>query len=46
MTDPLPVSLIGINSRTLSQYIDIVADCLLVSLSYSKICNLPTHPIS
>jgi ribonucleoside-diphosphate reductase beta chain len=40
VTDALPVSLIEMNSRTMS-YLDVVADRLLVSLGYSKIYNSP-----
>lgn len=35
------MSLIGMNTRTMSQYTDFVADGLLVSLGYSKIYNSP-----
>jgi ribonucleoside-diphosphate reductase beta chain len=37
VTEALPVSLIGMNARTMRQYIYLVADRLLVSLGYSKI---------
>jgi ribonucleoside-diphosphate reductase beta chain len=43
VTDALPVSLIGMNSRTMSQYIEFVADRLLVSLGCAKIYNV-TNP--
>ena len=43
VTEALPVSLIGMNSRTMSQYIEFVADRLLVSLGCSKIYN-STNP--
>jgi ribonucleoside-diphosphate reductase beta chain len=43
VTDALPVSLIGMNARTMSQYIEFVADRLLVSLGCSKIYN-STNP--
>jgi ribonucleoside-diphosphate reductase beta chain len=39
VTEALPVSLIGMNSRTMSQYIEFVADRLLVSLGCAKIYN-------
>jgi ribonucleoside-diphosphate reductase beta chain len=42
VTDVLPMSLIGMNTRTMSQYTDFVADGLLVSLGYSKIYNSPS----
>ncbi|EGC33194.1 hypothetical protein DICPUDRAFT_56591 [Dictyostelium purpureum] len=37
--DSLPVDLIGMNSRSMSQYIEFCADRLLVSLGYKKIYN-------
>jgi ribonucleoside-diphosphate reductase beta chain len=43
VTEALPVSLIGMNSRTMSQYIEFVADRLLVSLGCGKIYNA-TNP--
>jgi ribonucleoside-diphosphate reductase beta chain len=43
VTEALPVSLIGMNSRTMSQYIEFVADRLLVSLGCGKIYN-STNP--
>ncbi|HNF31469.1 MAG TPA: ribonucleotide-diphosphate reductase subunit beta, partial [Bacteroidia bacterium] len=43
VTDALPVSLIGMNARLMCQYIEFVADRLLVSLGYSKIYNA-TNP--
>ncbi|HEY4651073.1 MAG TPA: ribonucleoside-diphosphate reductase small subunit [Pontibacter sp.] len=39
VTDALPVDLIGMNAKLMSQYIEFVADRLLVSLGYSKIWN-------
>jgi ribonucleoside-diphosphate reductase beta chain len=36
ITDALPVDLIGMNSRLMSQYIEFVADRLLVELGYKK----------
>lgn len=36
-TDALPVELIGMNSKMMSQYIKFVADRLLVSLGYNKL---------
>ncbi len=43
VTDALPVSLIGMNARSMSQYIEFVADRLLVSLGCGKIYNA-TNP--
>lgn len=37
VTDALPVDLIGMNSRLMSQYIEFVADRLLVALGYEKV---------
>jgi ribonucleoside-diphosphate reductase beta chain len=37
--DALPVSLIGMNSKLMCQYIEFVADRLLASLGYNKIFN-------
>ena len=37
--EALPVSLIGMNSDAMSQYIEFVADQLLVDLGYAKIYN-------
>ena len=39
VTDALPVRLIGMNSDLMSQYIEFVADRLIVQLGYSKIYN-------
>ncbi|MCS7027680.1 MAG: ribonucleoside-diphosphate reductase small subunit [Bacteroidia bacterium] len=39
ITDALPVDLIGMNSRLMSQYIEFVADRLLVALGYRKYYN-------
>ncbi|MBC6608089.1 ribonucleotide-diphosphate reductase subunit beta [Hymenobacter sp. BT188] len=39
VTDALPVNLIGMNAKNMAQYIEFVADRLLVSLGYSKIYN-------
>jgi len=39
VTDALPVSLIGMNAVLMSQYIEFVADHLLVSLGLNKIYN-------
>jgi ribonucleoside-diphosphate reductase beta chain len=41
--DALPVSLIGMNAKLMKQYIEFVADRLLVQLGYSKIYN-STNP--
>ncbi|GAB3826330.1 ribonucleoside-diphosphate reductase small subunit [Hymenobacter jeollabukensis] len=43
VTDALPVNLIGMNAQAMSQYIEFVADRLLVSLGYNKIYNA-TNP--
>jgi len=43
VTDALPVNLIGMNAKAMSQYIEFVADRLLVSLGYSKVYNA-TNP--
>jgi ribonucleoside-diphosphate reductase beta chain len=37
VTDALPVNLIGMNAKAMSQYIEFVADRLLVALGYRKI---------
>ena len=39
VTDALPVKLIGMNAKLMSQYIEFVADRLLVALGYSKAYN-------
>ena len=43
VTDALPVSLIGMNSKMMCQYIEFVADRLLEALGYPKIYN-STNP--
>lgn len=43
VTDSLPVDLIGMNSRLMSQYIEFVADRLLVALDQPKVYNA-TNP--
>ena len=43
VTDALPVSLIGMNAKAMSQYIEFVADRLLVALGCAKIYNA-TNP--
>ena len=43
VTDALPVSLIGMNAELMKQYIEFVADHLLVSLNLQKIYNA-TNP--
>ncbi|MBL7790614.1 MAG: ribonucleotide-diphosphate reductase subunit beta [Chitinophagales bacterium] len=43
VSDALPVSLIGMNSGAMCQYIEFVADRLLVSLGYPKVYNA-TNP--
>ena len=37
--DALPVALIGMNQHSMAQYIEFVADTLLIALGYSKIYN-------
>jgi ribonucleoside-diphosphate reductase subunit M2 len=39
LTDALPVSLIGMNAKLMCQYIEFVADRLLVALGNDKIWN-------
>ena len=39
VTDALPVALIGMNQHSMSEYIEFVADTLLVALGYSKLYN-------
>ena len=39
VTDALPVSLIGMNAKLMCQYIEFVADRLLVSLGCEKVYN-------
>jgi len=43
VTDALPVSLIGMNAKLMTQYIEFVADRLIVQLGYNKIYNA-TNP--
>jgi ribonucleoside-diphosphate reductase beta chain len=43
VTDALPVSLIGMNAKLMAQYIEFVADRLLLDLGYSKIYHA-TNP--
>ncbi|UYZ62315.1 ribonucleoside-diphosphate reductase small subunit [Hymenobacter weizhouensis] len=43
VTDALPVNLIGMNAKSMSQYIEFVADRLLMELGYSKIYH-STNP--
>lgn len=45
LTDALPVSLIGMNSKLMCQYIEFVADRLLTSLGNDKFYNA-TNPVS
>lgn len=40
VTDALPVSLIGMNAKLMTQYIEFVADHLLNSLGYDKVYNV------
>lgn len=39
VSDALPVNLIGMNAKLMSQYIEFVADRLLIALGYNKIYN-------
>jgi ribonucleoside-diphosphate reductase beta chain len=41
VTDALPVSLIGMNAELMGQYIEFVADRLLMSLGNNKVYNTP-----
>jgi len=43
VTNSLPVDLIGMNSKLMQQYIEFVADRLLVALGQSKVFNV-TNP--
>lgn len=43
VTDAIPVDLIGMNAKLMSQYIEFVADHLLVSLGLKKVYNV-TNP--
>jgi len=43
VTDALPVNLIGMNAKLMNQYIEFVADRLLVALGYPKVYNA-TNP--
>ncbi len=43
VTDALPVDLIGMNAKLMSQYIEFVADRLLIALGYGKVYNA-TNP--
>jgi ribonucleoside-diphosphate reductase beta chain len=45
MSDALPVSLLGMNSKSMCDYIEYVADRLLIDLGYSKKYNT-TNPFS
>lgn len=45
VTDALPVSLIGMNAELMCQYIEFVADRLLVALGYDKVYGA-TNPFS
>ncbi len=40
VTDSLPVSLVGMNAKLMSQYIEYVADFWLVELGYTKVYNV------
>jgi ribonucleotide reductase beta subunit family protein with ferritin-like domain len=40
ITEALPVELIGMNSRLMSQYIEFVADRLIYTLGYQKLYNV------
>lgn len=39
LTDALPVEMIGMNCKLMCQYIEFVADRLLVELGCQKVCN-------
>lgn len=39
LTESLPVDMIGMNARLMAQYIEYVADHLLVELNYKKVRN-------
>jgi ribonucleotide reductase beta subunit family protein with ferritin-like domain len=41
VTNALPVELIGMNSKLMSQYIEFVADRLIYALGYKKLYNTP-----
>ena len=41
ITDALPVSLLGMNSKLMAQYVEYVADRLLLSLGHPKLYNVP-----
>lgn len=41
MTDALPVKLIGMNGDLMKQYIEFVADRLLLELGFSKVTTVP-----
>jgi ribonucleoside-diphosphate reductase beta chain len=43
MTDALPVALIGMNAKLMSQYIEFVADQMVSRIGYKKIYNA-TNP--
>ena len=45
MTDALPVKPIGMNADLMCQYIEFVADRLLVALETKKYIKLKTHSI-
>ena len=44
ITEALQVSLIGMNADLMLEYIQFVADRLLVALKYTKLWNIPTNP--
>lgn len=41
LTEALPVALIGMNNNLMKQYIEFVADRLLVELNCEKVSNFP-----
>ena len=43
ITESLPCSLIGMNSNLMSQYIEFVADRLIVQLGYNKLYHSPNY---
>ena len=44
LTDALPVQMIGMNCKLMRQYIEFVADRLLVELECGKVCD-KTSPL-
>ncbi|KAG8011557.1 Ribonucleoside-diphosphate reductase subunit M2 [Nibea albiflora] len=44
LTEALPVKLIGMNCELMKQYIEFVADRLMLELGFSKVNHIPTQP--